>query len=154
MTPNERAYIEATPTVHDLIIVAIEELEKHEQLQGYRIRMDVYHDYNSRGDYCHVCLGGAFLAGAFPENRQTSFEIVSRIFTNDKQVSLAFRRRMRALDSFRIGYIDGALGRLEITATKYEDFAFLVNYYQCPELFKTQMLCLAEYFREMDLKIP
>ena len=131
MTPNERAYIEATPTVHDLIIVAIKELEKHEQLPGYEINMALFHSYDKSKDTCYLCLGGAFMAGAFPGSRKKSYmELTESTDTSN---------RMSALDSFRLGQVEGGLSELDIQH-HINDFSICSYDIYNPSLFKTQML--------------
>lgn len=146
MNQNVKKYIDATPTVHDLIIVGIEGLEEHEKLKDFRIDMSTYFYYNSYTKLCHVCLGGVFMSRACPGLLESAKRSMKGVEEN-----LYIARRRQALDEFRKGDVTNALSVLRIDQTM-EDF-LTTDYDHNPSLFKTEMLCLAEYLREFDLKI-
>ena len=143
MTPNEKLYIEKTPTPQDLIRVGIEELERRENSPKYKIDMGHFYFYEDISDICYICLGGAFLLGAFPRHRKHPIE-----------ESNEMRRRRLSLDCFRTGNVHGGLFALGITGDLSEDaFISVADYDVAPLTFKTQMLCLAEFLEEFNFKI-
>lgn len=140
----------------DLIRVALRDLAKVEKSDYYRVLMHSWHTPRYQSDYtplypiCHVCLAGAVLAG--------SCGVPRHIRTDPSDFDRYTRRRLFALDSFRVGDIYAGCGWLRV-ATKFEKavtdkfikvddrkrFMFRAHsmYDNDPALWRTEMLLAA-----------
>ena len=132
---------EAKPTTRelpdrlsDLILVALEDLEKVEASSRYEIRMDIWHLPCT--DYCGVCLAGsvmAFSLGADPA-----------VLIQPHDFPPSINAKLCALNSVRAGDISLAL---EVLDPEVSDCRFpyeaMVGYGDYPRGFKAQLRSVA-----------
>jgi len=113
----------------DLILQAIEDLEKTEASSEYCVDMQSWHlPISAREDKtqpisevgCHVCLAGSVIA-------QRS-NVMPSEYANPDHFSLDIRDKLRSLDYFRQGKIEEALGAF------YQDRVRLWSHYDGPTI--------------------
>lgn len=147
----------------ELILLALRDLAKAEQTEGYSIDMGTWHEaadlpiYDpetcavDKGGVCRVCLAGSVMA--FSLNVPRTLDIAPWEFPNDVENVL------HALDRFRQGRVLAALRQLAASAVKRakarkafgipadaEDWVSdveIVEYAADPTLFKKQLRAIA-----------
>lgn len=87
--------------LHELLTLALADLEAVEQKPEYRIDMSDWHRYNTSNNLCYVCFAGAVMAQTLDTPSTRTFMPVDCGMTN--------RRKLLSLDSARIGEWQRAL---------------------------------------------
>jgi hypothetical protein len=122
---------------HELIRVALQELDETEQDEKYRINMVFWHLYDPEENICEVCFAGAVLRGLIP-------------FYSDFEACLPFSKYGFALNNFRLGAV-----RLGLESLGFEGFniskldRIVVPYKRNKRLFKEQMADVADKLEEL-----
>ena len=142
---------EAKPTTRELpdrlselLLVALEDLEKIEANNLYRVNMNIWHDPIPKAngeDGCLVCFAGGVMAyslGASPEATMRP-----GIYTN------AVRDKLYALNVLRVGMVGDALRQVGQTRPYSLQAAYdIVSYERAPARFKADMHKLANRLAE------
>jgi hypothetical protein len=132
----------------ELILLALEDLEKTEKDYRYKIDMDVYHDrLVGNGMICSVCLAGAVMAQRLsPDNTD---RCLMPGYFNTK-----IRDKLYALNSFRQGEIYSGLYEMNKSFSR-DDVdqidAFVTPYELDPGEFKSDMRRLAQELSDIGL---
>jgi len=140
MTKTEPQPLPDLPS--DLILVALEDLEKVEQSPKYMIQMDDWHvpSTDDQGkDVCEVCLAGAVMAmrlGADPEDDALPEDYGGTL-----------QNKLGALNNFREGYVTYAMRQMGLDENQIVATAMLnrniTDYDDDPVAFKAEMRQLA-----------
>jgi hypothetical protein len=129
-----------------LIRVALEDLEKCEKDPRYEISMGDFHfAYQNK---CYVCLAGAVIAQTLGAGHQRDCGPTALVRMGMEREA----RAMYALDSFRVGRVEEALGYLQIP--KPADMPATRahwHYSSDPAQFKTDMRALADLLESKGL---
>ena len=124
-----------------LIRLAIADLEKCEDDEGYVIDMDTWHGDN--GEYkCVVCFAGAVMAQTLNAPIGANLS-PSQI---DNVVGYKSARALRALDYFRNGDLISGWGELLMDGPCPLMDQYVVSYWSNPEGFKSAMHEIAQNF--------
>ena len=129
----------------ELIKLALEDLIIIEADPEYEVDMTDWHAPNSRG-HCFVCLAGAVMANTLDTSRYE--DVVPGEFDEDT------RRKLLALNSFRMGYIHIRLKELGISDTIYSDLPMeipITTYRDDPTEWKEGMNKMASMLEEVGL---
>lgn len=142
----------------ELILTALADLEWCEKQPDLHINMRHWITPISMGGVCQVCLAGASLVrtcGVRPAACDP-FDLACLEVTNPKQSNL--RHKMLALNSFRHGSVMSGLLFLideewipRAAKKEFTDCVKICPYHLSPELFKKQLLQLAERLRAHGL---
>lgn len=127
----------------DLIELALSDLEKVEKNPRYEINMSTWHTPD-RGK-CSVCLAGAVIAGTLEQSIR--YDLSPQSFDENT------RRKLVALDHFRLGYIGDGLQEMCVERPlTLENFAAVAPYYRFDRnLFKRDMREIIAKLRSHDL---
>lgn len=123
-------------TPWDLLRLAISDLEKCEADPLYKIDMDIWHEYDKHRNVCLVCLAGSVWAKTMGTDHLMPFRDF-KLFPTSKHIG--------AIDDFRTGDITSGLNKFDLDLCHREEKAKIVQYRTDREIFKLQMLILAEY---------
>ena len=128
----------------ELIMLALEDLEKVEKLKDiYRVDMGVYHDPEDDGR-CAVCFAGSVLAQTMKHAPTVNWHFM----TDGPKVA----DRCMALDSFRSGDIWHGLETLEIEPPlNVRESIRIADYEHDPIDFKSGLRWIAKHLAERGL---
>ncbi len=146
----------------DLLEQAMEDLEKTEKSEKYKVDMGLWHRtideddvrYSSE-DYkkedigrCAICLAGSTMA--------CRLGIAHDISASPSDFDNSIKYKLMALDSFRVGSIEDALGWLGKSdyaefLSDLPDFIDVTPYESDKEAFKRNMKEIVEMLRKVDL---
>lgn len=128
----------------DLILVALDDLEKVENDPRYDINMGWWHRPGVYNQKCLVCLAGSVMAkslGTSPERTRYPNDF------DDKTEA-----KLDALNWARVGDVDYALHHLDVPQSSYTSFnRSVVDYSDDPEQFKADMREIVAALKEQDL---
>ena len=125
----------------DLILVALDDLEKVENDERYTVNMDWWH---RSGDTCLVCLAGSVMAKSLDVSPDRTR------FPNDFDEKT--EAKLDALNWAHVGDVDYALHHLDVPQSSYTSFnRSVVDYSDDPEQFKADMREIAAVLKEQDL---
>lgn len=156
MITTEKEFVKLTPTVHDLIRVALEELVKRESMEGHVVDMDhwirtIYYKAESY-KVCTFCWAGSIMLGIGELKKWDFGDLTPCAF------SWPVESRLLAIDDIRVGLFIEALDTLQVDDDTLALVGFSTKektpkYRDNPELFITFFLCMAEYFEPFNLEI-
>jgi hypothetical protein len=130
----------------ELILLALEDLEKTEKDYRYKIDMDVYHDrLDGDGLICSVCLAGAVMA-----QRLHPGDVDRCLMPGYFDVKT--RNKLYALNSFRQGCVHDGLWNMneEFSCGAVDQIdTFITPYEVDPNSFKSDMRKLAQELSDL-----
>jgi hypothetical protein len=141
-------------TASALIRLAVDDLEKCENADGYRIDMDTWHRWDAEEKECAVCLSGSVLAQTLGQSPETDSD-----FGSGAQAAAA--DQLDALDDIRRGNVLKALQTLKQPATAIEltgttiaprpECTWLAanDYAADPDAFKANLRALADLLEKV-----
>lgn len=125
----------------DLILVALDDLEKVENDERYTVNMDWWH---RSGDTCLVCLAGSVMAKSLDVSPDCTR------FPNDFDDKT--EAKLDALNWARVGDVSYALYHLDVPSSDYTSLdREVADYQDDPEQFKADMREIAAALKEQDL---
>lgn len=134
----------------ELILVALEDLEKCEADPKYDICMGVW-VYKYDPDVCSVCLAGAVMCQRIDPNLHDDLKVDVDMTPSSVTRDEHTRIRLRALDALRTGDLWSAYGIMGIDKKWLYDSFRVCPYSTSPLLFKHDMRLLAKYLAENGL---
>lgn len=144
MTNRELFLKTNTPSI--LIKIALEDLEKCEQSELYKIEMSSWYiseEYNS--NECLVCLAGSVLAQNFQE--ELSYFSSDELYNGIDPFNIPdIENKLYALNLFREGLLKEAFKKLNIKMPKNMVSPYIISdYHKNSKLFKKDLLDLIKY---------
>ena len=92
----------------DLFTVAVNDLEKIQKDNKYKINMPTWHSYNKRNEICYVCMAGAVMAKTLGYDRKRTY----RFFEIE---GIENRNKLDRIDDFRkFDFRDTFIGNQDI----------------------------------------
>lgn len=129
----------------ELILLALEDLEKTEKDGRYRIDMRVYHALMDPGMVCSVCLAGAVIAQRLAPD-------CDDLILTPLDFGGVNERKLEALNEFRMGSVEDGLLSMCCADTDVEFHdRFIVPYEDDPAAFKSDMRELARELSDRGL---
>jgi hypothetical protein len=130
-------------TLHELLYIALCDLEKVEKDPRYRIEMEVWHNFNGLNNTCKVCLAGAVLAKTCDIPLESnSWELFDLPW-----------RHLRAIDWLRKGYINTAY--LILYDDNYKEEVIrdvkIIEYIFNRKIWWLQMVDLLGYLQHLEI---
>ena len=125
-------------TLHELMLVAIDDLERAEETNGYKVSMGCWHE--PLNGSCHVCFAGSVIAFSLSTGRN-----------EDKapcDFDCGIEHKLEALDYVRSGLVKDAaegMGTATTLLSTLPESLEVVDYHQDPVKFKTQMRLIASW---------
>jgi hypothetical protein len=150
----------------ELIRLALHDLELCANDDKYDIDMGLWYKRHDEG-YCSVCLAGSVMAQEFDscfldkcmsvcdEGDEGDTEIgpfeVSAVLGPLKSSGPSVQGKLRALNSFRGGFVSEGLDYLGVKSTGIESYMHVACYGQDSEAFKRDMLAMVAAFENVGL---
>jgi hypothetical protein len=133
--------------LHLMLTKALDDVEKIEagKIKGFDINMGTYGSRCKPKAVCEVCLGGSQLIGKLPKGK---FDI--DLYGD---CSMATCKKLRALDSLRVGSVSDALRCLGKALGHFSNHLDrkTYQYEDNPKIWKAQMRLLAAELEEANL---
>lgn len=112
-------------TPSELLLIALKDLESVENNESYIVDMGTWHSPTLRdNNVCHVCLGGAVIAGTLKID--PSFLLYVDSFENHPDIV----KKLLALDSFKEGHVDAGLNYLKVDRPNPIKYKYFMRSYQ------------------------
>lgn len=134
----------------ELILVALQDLEKVEKDPLFNVNMSEWVFYNSYTHRCHVCLAGAVMMKTL-EARGYKLPRDAASISPSNFGFKEYQSKLLALDSFRLGDVGEGLEEMGLFAPQLNYCYTMPSYNNNPEKFKRRMRAMSRMLRAHGL---